>query len=489
MKFKLFSIVTLFSVFFIMGCPQPTDDPPGVAPEVTGFNFTATNSLQIGVNVGSGSTAGSFNTPVGGTAPFTYSLVSGEGSTDNALFVIVGTNLKVGSSALVTPKSYSVRVEITDSKSKLFSKACTFTVSPAPGEDPEITGFTFTAASGLKIGAGTVDAGDIVGSFSAPLGGTEPFTYTLATGTGDTDNTLFEINETDLKVKTNALSTAKEYSVYVQINDSKGKTYAKTCSFTVTTNEPVLKGNFAIPTITDITGKTIAVYEETAGLLTNANMQVLQDGFTRLDQKATGGAITRDNLTEIMNRGFEITFKEALINDEYVRIVDGAHYEISSACFAYPDDEVTEAIATWIQGAVSEMQYISMEPINSIDTAVLKGNFAIPIITDNTGKTVAIYEETEGLLTDTDLQVLQSAFVELGEPFWASGPYADFTKIMNRGFYLFFDKDYIYSGMRILDWNHLAIYVDVLSSNSAEIIARDIGIKVGVMVDMDAPKE
>jgi hypothetical protein len=102
-----------------------------VYPEITNFTFTATDSLKAGSgNVGVGALAGTFSVPVGGTSPFTYSLAAGDGDTDNSKFAVDGLNLIIQGTAL-TEGTYSVRVRITDSKSKIFEKVITITVDAA----------------------------------------------------------------------------------------------------------------------------------------------------------------------------------------------------------------------------------------------------------------------------------------------------------------------------------------------------------------------
>jgi len=66
--------------------------------------------------------AGEFINPVGGIPPYgAYSLVTGEGDDDNDKFDIVGTELKVGATALTVGKK-TVRVRVVDSNNSGFEK-------------------------------------------------------------------------------------------------------------------------------------------------------------------------------------------------------------------------------------------------------------------------------------------------------------------------------------------------------------------------------
>ena len=103
-----------------------------VDPEITDFTFTVTAGLQEGnENTAIGQVAGTVGTEVGGTSPFTYALVAGDGSDDNANFEFDGTDLKIKDNALAV-KTYKVRIEVTDSKGKKFEKAVTIAAATAP---------------------------------------------------------------------------------------------------------------------------------------------------------------------------------------------------------------------------------------------------------------------------------------------------------------------------------------------------------------------
>ncbi|MEN6494052.1 MAG: SdrD B-like domain-containing protein, partial [Thermoguttaceae bacterium] len=80
----------------------------------TDIGLSATSVLE---NRPSGTTVGTFTTTdPNGAGTFTYSLVSGTGSTDNAQFTIVGNELRTAASFnYETKSSYSIRVRTTDS--------------------------------------------------------------------------------------------------------------------------------------------------------------------------------------------------------------------------------------------------------------------------------------------------------------------------------------------------------------------------------------
>ena len=102
----------------------------GSNPPISGVTFVQTAGLQESLsNTAAGAIAGTFTTQ-GGFAPYTYALASGNGSTDNGLFTINGSNLVVGNTAL-TAGSKAIRVTATDSTGVTSTQQFTLTVLPA----------------------------------------------------------------------------------------------------------------------------------------------------------------------------------------------------------------------------------------------------------------------------------------------------------------------------------------------------------------------
>ncbi len=151
---------------------------------VTNANETPTDialsANSVAENSAIGSTVGSLSsTDVDAGDTFTYTLVSGTGSTDNAQFTIDGSgNLKTAAAFNfeATP-SFSIRVRTTDAGGLFFEKVFTVNVTNV-NEAP-----TDIALSANTIAENAV-SGTNVGSFSS----TDPdaantFTYTLVSGT------------------------------------------------------------------------------------------------------------------------------------------------------------------------------------------------------------------------------------------------------------------------------------------------------------------
>ncbi len=158
---------------------------------------------------------------------FTYTLVSGSGSTDNAFFQIVGNALRTAQPLNFEAQStYFIRIRTTDFGGLTFEKTYTITVTDV-NEAP-----TILAVSGNTVPENQ-PAGTPVGTLSTTdQDAGESFIYTLVTGTGSADNASF-------KIVGNQLQTAQPlnfevqsgYAVRIRTTDLRGLTLEK--SFTI----------------------------------------------------------------------------------------------------------------------------------------------------------------------------------------------------------------------------------------------------------------
>jgi probable HAF family extracellular repeat protein len=83
-----------------------------------------------------GTVVGTLSTPIGSGHTFTYALVGGAGSTDNASFTISGNQLLTADAFDFGPKSsYSIRIRSTDETGKTLEQAFTITIL----DDPALT--------------------------------------------------------------------------------------------------------------------------------------------------------------------------------------------------------------------------------------------------------------------------------------------------------------------------------------------------------------
>ncbi|WP_431027700.1 S-layer homology domain-containing protein [Lysinibacillus sp. LZ02] len=258
------------------------------------INITNVNEAPINLTLGSSSVEENnpANTVVGtlsATDPdagdtFTYSLVSGSGDTDNGSFNISGNELRTNALFDYEAKnSYSVRIKVTDSANNSYEKSFTINITNVN-----------EAPINLTLGSSSVEenkpANTVVGTLSAtdPDAG-DTFTYSLVSGSGDTDNGSFNISGNELL--TNALfdyETKNSYSVRIRATDSGGLNFEKPFTITIinvnedpiptlvsmlpaddATNVPVntnLTMTFS-EAITAVAGKSIRIYKSDNSLV------------------------------------------------------------------------------------------------------------------------------------------------------------------------------------------------------------------------------
>jgi len=189
----------------------------------------ALTSTSIDENLAADSTVGTlFATDANTWDTFTYTLVSGAGSTDNASFNIVGDALRLTGSANYEVKSgYSVRIRATDIGGLWYEEAYTITVGDL-SEAP--TDIALSASSVNENVAANTTVGTL-SSTDADAGNT--FTYTLAAGAGDTDNGTFNISGDRLRISISPdFDTKSSYSVRIRTTDQTNLWYEE--AFTVT---------------------------------------------------------------------------------------------------------------------------------------------------------------------------------------------------------------------------------------------------------------
>ncbi|MFN8887265.1 MAG: BspA family leucine-rich repeat surface protein, partial [Cyclobacteriaceae bacterium] len=233
----------------------------------------ALSATSINENVAANSTVGTLSTtdPDNGNT-FTYSLTSGTGSTDNASFSISGNSLKITNSPdFETKNSYSVRIRTTDQDNLTFEKSFTISINNVN-----------EAPTDLALSANAINENVAANSTVGTLSSTDPdaantFTYALAAGTGDTDNSAFTIDDKKLNIKAIPdFETKSSYSVRIRTTDQAGLFFEQQFTISIlnvnegedpnafiTTWKPV-EGKFTIPTATGSTySYTVKVIDNT----------------------------------------------------------------------------------------------------------------------------------------------------------------------------------------------------------------------------------
>lgn len=172
---------------------------------------------------------------------FEYSLASGAGDADNNRFQIVGDALQTAEALnYENASSHSIRVRATDSSGQTNEEAFTISVMDVNDAPTNLVLTPSEVQENEEIGAtvGTVSADDEDG---------DAITYSLVSGTGDTDNAGFVLNGPLLKTTESFNYEAKtSYSIRVQGEDSSGATVAEALTVTITdVNEPVTGVNLS----------------------------------------------------------------------------------------------------------------------------------------------------------------------------------------------------------------------------------------------------
>lgn len=176
-------------------------------------NATVTEHNLVGSLVGTFST-----TDQDATQNFTYSLVSGVGSTNNNFFAISGNTLLTQISTdyeTLIPPTYSVRVRSTD-QGGLFTEQ-DYVITILDANDP---------ATDIVLSNAQIDENNAAGVTLGTLTTTDPnpgqtHTYSLVSGTGSTDNARFSITGDELKLLVSAnYEVQPSYSIRIRTTDN-----------------------------------------------------------------------------------------------------------------------------------------------------------------------------------------------------------------------------------------------------------------------------
>jgi len=269
---------------------------------------------------------------------FTYSLVSGAGSTDNASFNISGNSLRT--SAVFnyeTKNSYSIRVRTTDAGSLYFEKVFTILVTNVNEVPTDIALSANTVAENLVINT-------VVGTLST----TDPdvgdtFNYTLVSGAGSTDNASFNISGSSLR--TSAVfdyETKNSYSIRVRSTDTGSLYFEK--AFTIL--------------VTNVNDAPVAV-DEAYSIAEDTTLIVVAPGVLGNDTDPEN-----DPLTAILNVGpahGELTLNA---NGSFVYTPDPNYFGTDSFTYHARDAALNSNIATVTITIVDKLEVFYLPVIN-----------------------------------------------------------------------------------------------------------------------------
>ena len=251
-----------------------------------------------------GATVGAFSTTdLDASDSHSYSLVVGDGSTDNDSFTIAGNTLKTTAAFNFEPKpELTIRVRTTDAEGLFFERTFLIKVNDvyeAPtgvstSDGPLSDGNTATTDIQENAAAGTV---------VALLNPTNPdsnnrYTYALVSGAGDTDNGSFTIEGNELK--SNAVfdyETKNSYSLRVRITDRNGATFDQILTVTITN---VIE---AMTAVDDTVDPRLTVFRGgiagTIDVLANDRAETGTISVASVTQPATGQGSVTNNTSNV----------------------------------------------------------------------------------------------------------------------------------------------------------------------------------------------
>lgn len=192
----------------------------------------ALSSSDVDENQLAGTAVGDFSTTdpnhIDGDT-YIYALVSGTGDTDNGAFTIDVSTLKTTAVFdYESQDSYTIRVRSTDGDGLWYEEVFTISVNDANDAPTDITLSNNSVAENQP-------GGTAVGTFTTTDIDSSSFTYTMASGTGDTDNGSFTIVGNELRTQASFDFESKAtYYIRVQTEDDGGATYQKPFTITVT---------------------------------------------------------------------------------------------------------------------------------------------------------------------------------------------------------------------------------------------------------------
>jgi VCBS repeat-containing protein len=234
---------------------------------------------------------------------FTYTLVSGTGSDDNASFKISGSQLLTNVSFdFETKASYTIRVRTTDSGTPVEKFEKVFTITITDVNDPP-TDITLSPSSVAE----NQPAGTVVGTLAdvdQDAGATATYALDTAALCPGTDNSSFQIGPGSNQLKTAAsfnFEAKSSYSICVKATDNGGLTFDKELTVAITdVNEA--------PTDIQLSSSSVAenlAAGATVGTLTDSDPDA---GDTATYTLACGGTD---------NSSFQITGNQLLTNASF----------------------------------------------------------------------------------------------------------------------------------------------------------------------------
>lgn len=225
---------------------------------------------------------GNFSTTDEDVNNFTYTLVSGAGSTDNASFVIIGNELRSNAAFNYEVKSsYTIRVQTNDGRGGSHEKAFTILVTDSNDAPTNIVLSTNIVAENMLIGSKVCDLSTIDQDVA------DAFLYSFANVTGNNNSNFFIVGN---ELRSNAIfdyETKNFYIIVLTTTDAAGASYTK--QFVIN-----IKDSVDAPTAIEINNNSVAE-NKPVGEYVGTVSATDADQFANFTYTLVGGAGATDN--------------------------------------------------------------------------------------------------------------------------------------------------------------------------------------------------
>ncbi|KGA42575.1 hypothetical protein KU75_04940 [Pectobacterium odoriferum] len=330
----------------------PVNDAP------TDITLSATTFAQ---SLGSNGTVATLTATDVDSSVFTYSLVSGSGSTDNALFTISGNTLKAVNATGMAAGTYSVRLQVSDGAAtydKVVSLVVVDDIAPTFDQSPSVSNAT---VGGFNLSGSLTETGNVyyvvvADGASAPTA-TQVIAGQTATGSSATasGSQVLGSSPFNFSFTLAGLAASTAYDVYVVARDSAGnntvsvvKVDATTTSagtaptLSATGSNPVFIGGMAgsidlfsgVSANTNDSGQTFSSLTLTVSNATDSG-EFINVGGNNISLSANNsGTLTGIGSYSVTRSGNTVTLQlsgMSASNSEITGLVDGLRYGNTSA--------------------------------------------------------------------------------------------------------------------------------------------------------------
>ncbi|MEI7299667.1 putative Ig domain-containing protein [Pectobacterium carotovorum] len=330
----------------------PVNDAP------TDITLSATTFAQ---SLGGNGTVATLTATDVDSSVFTYSLVSGSGSTDNALFTISGNTLKAVNATGMAAGTYSVRLQVSDGAAtydKVVSLVVVDDIAPTFDQSPSVSNAT---AGGFNLSGSLTETGNVyyvvvADGASAPTA-TQVIAGQTATGSSATasGSQVLGSSPFNFSFTLAGLAASTAYDVYVVARDSAGnntvsvvKVDATTTSagtaptLSATGSNPVFIGGMAgsidlfsgVSANTNDSGQTFSSLTLTVSNATDSG-EFINVGGNNISLSANNsGTLAGIGSYSVTRSGNTVTLQlsgMSASNSEIAGLVDGLRYGNTSA--------------------------------------------------------------------------------------------------------------------------------------------------------------